>query len=55
MDLAKSGEIKNMCDINALVTLKEYLENFAKPELKKLGYGLIEKYKTKLDKMGFKV
>jgi len=55
MDFAKSGEIKHMCDINALVTLKEYLEDFAKPELKELGYSLIEKYKTKLDKAGLKV
>ncbi|MDR3257112.1 MAG: [FeFe] hydrogenase H-cluster radical SAM maturase HydG [Endomicrobium sp.] len=49
MDLAKPGEIKNMCDINALVTLKEYLEDFAKPEVKKLGYKLIEEYKIRLD------
>jgi hypothetical protein len=31
VDLTKSGEIKHMCDINTLVTLKEYLEDFAKP------------------------
>jgi 2-iminoacetate synthase len=55
MDFAKSGEIKHMCDINALVTLKEYLEDFAKPELKELGYSLIEEYKTKLDKAGLSV
>jgi hypothetical protein len=33
--------------------LKEYLEDFTKPELKELGgICLIEKYKTKLDKTG---
>jgi 2-iminoacetate synthase len=49
MDLAKPGEIKHMCDINALVTLKEYLEDFADPEVKDLGYQLIEEHKAKLD------
>jgi len=49
MDLAKPGEIKHMCDINALVTLKEYLEDFAKPDVKEKGYKLIEDYKKKLD------
>ncbi|MCA6070628.1 MAG: [FeFe] hydrogenase H-cluster radical SAM maturase HydG [Endomicrobium sp.] len=49
MDLAKPGEIRRMCDINALITLKEYLEDFATPEVKELGYQLIEKHKAKLD------
>lgn len=42
MDLAKPGNIKEKCTINALVTLKEYLEDFATPEVKKYGYKLIE-------------
>ncbi|AKL98111.1 [FeFe] hydrogenase H-cluster radical SAM maturase HydG [Endomicrobium proavitum] len=49
MDLAKPGDIKHMCDINALVTLKEYLEDFAEPEVKKAGYKLIEEAKKNLD------
>ena len=49
MELAKPGQIKNMCDINALITLKEYLEDFAKPEVKEAGYKLIEEYKKTLD------
>jgi 2-iminoacetate synthase len=49
MDLAKPGEIKHMCDINALVTLKEFLEDFATPDVKKLGYKLIKEYKAILD------
>jgi 2-iminoacetate synthase len=55
MDFAKPGKIKHLCDINALITLKEYLEDFAKPELKELGYSFIEEYKTKLDKAGLSV
>jgi 2-iminoacetate synthase len=55
MYLAKPGAIKHMCDINALVTLKEYLEDFAMPEIKELGYNLIEEYKNKLDNASIKV
>jgi 2-iminoacetate synthase len=55
MDLAKPGAIKHMCDINALVTLKEYLEDFATPEIKELGFSLIEEYKSKLDNASLKV
>lgn len=47
MNLAKPGDIKEKCDVNALVTFKEYLEDFATPEVRKHGYELIEeKLKT---------
>ena len=55
MDLAKPGEIKHMCDINALITLKEYLEDFAKTEVKEAGYKLIEEYKKNLDEKSLKL
>jgi 2-iminoacetate synthase len=55
MHLAKPGAIKHICDINALVTLKEYLEDFATPEIKRLGANLIEEYKSKLDNASLKV
>lgn len=55
MELAKPGQIKNMCDINALITLKEYLEDFAKPEVKEAGYKLIEEYKKTLDKKSLRL
>jgi 2-iminoacetate synthase len=55
MCLAKPGVIKHMCDINALVTLKEYIEDFATPETKELGYNFIEKYKIKLGNASIKV
>jgi 2-iminoacetate synthase len=54
MDLAKPGDIKHMCDINALVTLKEYLEDFAPPEIKEKGYELIDEYKKNLDHASLK-
>ncbi|HOO56101.1 MAG TPA: [FeFe] hydrogenase H-cluster radical SAM maturase HydG [bacterium] len=43
MDLAKPGLIKNFCLPNALLTFKEYLEDYATEETKKIGIDLIEK------------
>lgn len=41
MSLLKSGQIVNCCQPNALMTLKEYLEDYASPETKQLGEALI--------------
>ena len=43
MSLCKSGQIQNCCHPNALMTLKEYLEDYAAPETKKVGEALIQK------------
>lgn len=43
MALSKNGEIQNCCHPNALMTLKEYLEDYASPETKKLGEELIDR------------
>lgn len=43
MDLAKPGLIKRFCGSNAILTFKEYLEDYASEETKKSGYKLIEK------------
>jgi 2-iminoacetate synthase len=37
MDLAKPGEIKHMCQPNALSTFEEYLLDFASPETRQVG------------------
>lgn len=42
MALCKSGQIQNCCHPNALMTLKEYLTDYASPETKRLGDKLIE-------------
>ena len=42
MALAKSGAISNCCQPNALMTLKEYLLDYATPETKALGEEVIE-------------
>ena len=43
MEVCKSQQIHNFCHPNALLTLKEYLEDYASPETKKIGYELIDK------------
>ena len=43
MSLCKSMQILNCCHPNALMTLKEYLEDYAAPETKELGLQMIER------------
>ncbi len=43
MSLCKSGQIHNCCLPNALMTLKEYFEDYASPETKAVGENLIRK------------
>lgn len=50
MALAKSGQIKNVCHPNALMTLSEYLEDYASPEVKALGYALVDRELAKVPK-----
>jgi 2-iminoacetate synthase len=42
MSLCKSGQILNCCHPNALMTLTEYLVDYASPETAKVGYRMIE-------------
>jgi len=43
MSLVKSGQIADCCQPNALMTLKEYLEDYASPEVRLKGERLIAK------------
>ena len=43
MSLCKSGQIQNCCHPNALMTLKEFLEDYASPETQEIGNKLITK------------
>ena len=42
MSLCKSGQILNCCHPNALMTLTEYLVDYASPETKEIGFKLVE-------------
>ena len=44
MEIAKPGNIHNLCRPNAILTFKEYLEDYANPKIKKLGQKVLEKY-----------
>ncbi|NLZ47595.1 MAG: [FeFe] hydrogenase H-cluster radical SAM maturase HydG [Clostridiales bacterium] len=48
MKLVKSGQIANCCQPNALMTLKEYLEDYASPETKIKGEALIAEEMKKI-------
>lgn len=43
MELCKAKQIQNCCHPNAIMTLKEYLVDYASPETRKLGEKLIER------------
>ena len=42
MSLCKAGQIQNCCHPNALMTLKEYLMDYASPDTRKIGEALIQ-------------
>lgn len=44
MPLAKSGEIQNVCQPNAILTFKEYLIDYAGPETREIGERTIQKH-----------
>ena len=43
MSLCKSGQIQNCCHPNALMTLQEYLCDYAKPDTRAIGEALIRR------------
>jgi 2-iminoacetate synthase len=43
MSLCKSGQIQNCCHPNALMTLKEYMEDYASAGTKEAGEALIQR------------
>ncbi len=48
MQLCKTGQILNCCHPNALMTLTEFLEDYASPETKAVGYRMIEQELEKI-------
>ena len=49
MRFCKSGQILNYCHPNALVTLAEYLTDYAKPDTSQKGFALIERELLKVE------
>ncbi|OEG00221.1 [FeFe] hydrogenase H-cluster radical SAM maturase HydG [Vulcanibacillus modesticaldus] len=54
MSLAKSGQIQNICQPNALITLKEYLLDYGDEEAIELGEKLINKSLNEIPREGTK-
>ncbi|HEX3029024.1 MAG TPA: [FeFe] hydrogenase H-cluster radical SAM maturase HydG [Clostridia bacterium] len=48
MALAKTGEIQNVCQPNAILTFKEYLVDYASPETRAIGEKAIEEHLQKI-------
>ena len=49
MDLAKPGHIHTYCQPNALLTFREYLDDYGNESTKKIGYSLIKSEINKID------
>ncbi len=54
MEFSVPGFIKRFCQPNALLTLTEYLEDYAPPETKLKGYHLLEEKLEEMDQDSFK-
>ncbi len=50
MSLCKSGQILNCCHPNALMTLTEYLTDYASEETRKIGYAMINRELDRIPK-----
>lgn len=53
MDICKTGQIQNCCTPNALITLKEFLEDYASPKTKELGERIIKEKITEVKNKNF--
>jgi len=49
MEICKSKQIQNCCQPNAIITLKEYLEDYASAKTKEIGKKLIEQELNKIE------
>ncbi|NLM52255.1 MAG: [FeFe] hydrogenase H-cluster radical SAM maturase HydG [Firmicutes bacterium] len=49
MALAKTGQIQNVCQPNAILTFKEYLLDYASPEMRQLGEKVINRHLLQIE------
>ncbi len=54
MELAKLGNIHNFCRPNAILTFKEYIEDYASPEIKEKGPKVMDYYLSKIPNKNIK-
>jgi 2-iminoacetate synthase len=48
MKIAKTGKIQDFCQPNALLTLTEYMQDYASPETREIGEKVIEREGKKM-------
>lgn len=49
MPLAKSGQIQNVCQPNAILTFKEFLEDYASPQTREVGAQTIQQHLNEIN------
>ncbi|MGL5244646.1 MAG: [FeFe] hydrogenase H-cluster radical SAM maturase HydG [Sarcina sp.] len=54
MAIAKSGELNSVCEANALITLKEFIDDYGTDKTRALGNSLIEKSLNRFPSEGFR-
>jgi len=54
MKILKAGEIHNLCRPNAILTFKEYLEDYASESVQEIGLKVIDNYLNKITKSEIK-
>ncbi|MBF7082975.1 [FeFe] hydrogenase H-cluster radical SAM maturase HydG [Desulfallas sp. Bu1-1] len=54
MSLAKSGQIQNVCQPNAILTFKEFLEDYASPETREAGEKAIREHLNEIGNPGIR-
>ena len=55
MSFAKTGEIKNYCAVNAILTFAEYLQDYASVATREMGYRTIDRELARLNDMQKKI
>jgi 2-iminoacetate synthase len=54
MALAKSGQIQNVCQPNAILTFKEFLEDYTSPETREAGEKAIREHLNEIGNPGIR-
>lgn len=54
MDIVKSGELYKICEANALITLKEFIDDYGTDRTREIGDKLIKKSIDEIDKESFR-
>lgn len=54
MEIVKSGELYKVCEANALITLKEFIDDYGTDRTREIGDALIKKSLDEIENEGFR-